>query len=202
MCFFFVFSAHSIFYNGDGLIYYAPETFTLKDGQTVTLRSPVEGDAAVSLAYLRLIMGETDYLSAYPDEIDGDVTSEAAFLRGKLADPRSLCLSAYDACGAIVGNFDLSPVRTVCRYAHRATLGLSVRRDCWGLGLGSTLMQIMLREAKKMGYEQVELEVAAKNERAVALYEKFGFVKTGELPHFYKYRDGSYADAFFMVRFL
>jgi len=181
-------------------MYYAPETCTLKDGQTLTLRSPVEADAAVSLAYLQTVMGETDYLSAYADEIDGSLDAERAFIRAKLDDPRALCVSAFDSCGAVVGDFDLRPLRSVCRYAHRCELGISVRRDSWGLGLGSVLMRVMLCQAKALGYEQVELEVVAPNSRAISLYEKFDFVRTGTLPHYYKYRDGSYVDACYMVR--
>ena len=181
---------------------YPPEALALKNDLTVTLRSPVEADAPVSLAYLKAIMGETDFLASYADEIGGSLNTERAFIRGKLDDPRSLCVSAFDCCGAVVGDFDIHPVRPVCRYAHRAELGISVRRDFWGLGLGSALMAVMLREAKALAYEQVELEVVAQNTRAIALYEKFGFVKIGDLPHYYKYRDGSYADALRMLRVL
>lgn len=183
-------------------MYYPPEICTLKDGLTLTLRSPTEADAPVSLAYLKAIMGETEFLSAYEDEISGELSRELAFICGKLDEPRALDVSAFDSCGAIVGDFDLRPLRDVCRYAHRCELGISVRRDYWGCGLGSALMTVMLREAKTLGYEQVELEVVAQNARAIALYQKFGFVQTGTLPHFYKYRDGRYADALYMVRML
>ena len=61
-------------------------------------------------------------------------------------------------------------------------------------------MRVMLCQAKALGYEQVELEVVAPNSRAISLYEKFDFVRTGTLPHYYKYRDGSYVDACYMVR--
>ena len=97
------------------------------------------------------------------------------------------------------GNFDIHPVSTVVRYAHRAELGIALLKAYWGSGLASALMTIMLREAKVLRYEQVELEVLAENARAVSLYQKFGFVQTGTLPHFYKYRDGRYADAHYMV---
>ena len=75
---------------------YPPEALALKDGLTVTLRSPVEADAPVSLAYLKAIMGETDFLSSYADEIGGSLDTEHAFIREKLDDPRSLCVSAFD----------------------------------------------------------------------------------------------------------
>ena len=39
-------------------------------------------------------------------------------------------------------------------------------------------------------YEQLELEVVAENERAIALYNKFGFELYGTRENTFKYRDG------------
>lgn len=180
-------------------MYYAPEILTLRDGRSLTLRGPSDSDAKAAVDYLRAIMSETPFLSAYPDEIDTDEAKEAAFLREMAGDPRTLWLSAYDKNGVVAGNFDIHPIGSVSRYAHRAALGIALLRAYWGSGLASALMAIMLREAKTLGYEQVELEATATNERAIALYKKFGFEQTGVLPHFYKYRDGSYVDAVYMV---
>ena len=178
---------------------YNSEVLFLKDGRRLTLRGPLEADAGASLDYLRAVTAETAYLSSYPDEIDGNLEKERAFLRRMREDPHTLWLSAFDSNGVIAGNFDIHPVSTVVRYAHRAELGIALLKAYWGSGLASALMTIMLREAKVLRYEQVELEVLAENARAVSLYQKFGFVQTGTLPHFYKYRDGRYADAHYMV---
>ena len=183
-------------------MYYAPETLTLKDGRCLTLRGPAGADAGASLAYMRTVMAETPCLSSYPDEIDTDEEKEAAFLLHMRDDPRALWLSAYDENGVIAGNFDIRPVGTVSRYAHRATFGIALLKSYWGSGLAPALMTIMLREAKALGYEQVELEVVVENTRAVALYRRFGFSQAGILPHFYRYRDGRYVDALYMVRML
>ena len=79
---------------------YPPEALALKDGLTVTLRSPVEADAPVSLAYLKAIMGETDFLSSYADEIGGSLDTDgdrgrcplgvggAPRMRAKIAEAR------------------------------------------------------------------------------------------------------------------
>ena len=61
-------------------------------------------------------------------------------------------------------------------------------------------MQTLLDKAKEVGYEQIELEVVSKNERAIALYEKMGFVKTGTLLKALKNKDGSYYDLTLMMR--
>ena len=54
--------------------------------------------------------------------------------------------------------------------------------------------------AKECGYEQAELEVVSKNERAVALYEKIGFERVGERPKAMKHKDGSYDSNIIMVK--
>ena len=38
----------------------------------------------------------------------------------------------------------------------------------------------------------MELNVVSRNERAVKLYEKMGFVKSGSIPNAMKHKDGTY----------
>ena len=57
-------------------------------------------------------------------------------------------------------------------------------------------------EAAIAGYEQAELEVVASNENAIALYKMLGFSIYGERKHSMKYRDGSYADEYLMMKTL
>ena len=44
--------------------------------------------------------------------------------------------------------------------------------------------------------------MVADNDRAIALYKKIGFEKMGTFPHNMKYKDGTYADAYWMVKIL
>lgn len=59
---------------------------------------------------------------------------------------------------------------------------------------------MVLHVAKKAGYEQAELEVISDNKPAVALYEKLGFKIYGTFPDNIKYADGTYADAYWMMK--
>ena len=61
-------------------------------------------------------------------------------------------------------------------------------------------MEAALKTAKDMGYEQAELEVAASNYMAIALYKSLGFSKYGIFPDNMKYRDGTYEDAVWMMK--
>ncbi len=54
--------------------------------------------------------------------------------------------------------------------------------------------------AEKIGYEQAEREVIASNKSAVGLYEKLGFKIYGIFPNSMKYGEGSYADAYWMMK--
>ena len=61
------------------------------------------------------------------------------------------------------------------------------------------MMKKLTDVAREHGIEQLELEVVADNERAVALYKKLGFQVCGQMPKNMKYKDGTYADVLFMV---
>ena len=64
------------------------------------------------------------------------------------------------------------------------------------------MLELLCEIAKEKGIEQLELEVVADNDRAIALYKKIGFEKMGTFPHNMKYKDGKYADAYWMVKIL
>ena len=60
-------------------------------------------------------------------------------------------------------------------YQHRATFGVTVHDDYQGKGLGKILTQYMLDIAAERGVKKVELSVVAHNERAIHIYEKYGY---------------------------
>jgi ribosomal protein S18 acetylase RimI-like enzyme len=66
---------------------------------------------------------------------------------------------------------------------HRAVLwGMYVRERGRGHGLADELMRILLAEARSQGIAQVILTVAAENQRARRLYERWGFSVYGIEP--------------------
>lgn len=56
----------------------------------------------------------------------------------------------------------------------------------------------MIKEARKMGYEQIELGVFSDNEKAKRLYEKNGFQVWGKNRNAFKLKDGRYFDEIIM----
>jgi len=71
-------------------------------------------------------------------------------------------------------------------------LGIGIRDDFQGMGIGSKLMDSLISLARKEGLRRIRLTVMVDNYRAIKLYEKFGFKKTkfiknGDVYHGKKY---------------
>ncbi len=69
------------------------------------------------------------------------------------------------------------------RNCHVASLVIGVSKIHWGQGIGSALVKQALKQASRAGIRRVELTVRKDNVPAIALYEKFGFVKEGVRTH-------------------
>jgi ribosomal-protein-alanine N-acetyltransferase len=63
---------------------------------------------------------------------------------------------------------------------------IAVAEDTRGHGLGRTLMQALLGEARKRGVREVFLEVRADNPTAHRLYERLGFEDVGVRKGYYQ----------------
>ena len=177
------------------------ESLLLKNVKTCVLRSVEPEDAEHMISYMKIMLGETPFLLRTPEEFDYSVEGEAEVLTRRRDDPRALMILA-EADGEIVATSDVMPMGTKSRTLHRATLGMSVRKDYWRLGIGSAMMERLIAHARQSGFEQIELEVVSTNRRAIGLYVKYGFQVYGTRPHGIKYPDGSYADDYLMRKVL
>ncbi|WP_354565175.1 GNAT family N-acetyltransferase [Rhizobium binae] len=63
-----------------------------------------------------------------------------------------------------------------------------------GRGLGRMLIETTLRAAQEIGFIRVELDVYEDNSRAIALYERMGFVRKGIIRRAARI-DGRFIDA-------
>ena len=74
----------------------------LKDGRTAVLRAPRVEDATAMIEYLKVVAGETPFLTQYPDEVRFTQEQEEAFLRGRIGDPRgAMILATVDGAEAL-----------------------------------------------------------------------------------------------------
>ena len=101
--------------------------------------------------------------------------------------------------GTVIGSVGLQ-VCTNPRMRHVGTLGMLVHTDFQDQGIGTALLEAVLDLADNwLMLRRVELEVYADNQRAVRLYEKFGFETEGRKREA-AVKNGTYVDLRVMAR--
>lgn len=101
--------------------------------------------------------------------------------------------------GDVVGNLGLHPAVNP-RRSHVAGIGMAVRDDHQGKGVGTALLKAAIDLADNwLNLLRLELTVFTDNEAAQRLYRSRGFVTEGTRRAF-ALRQGRYVDAFAMAR--
>ncbi len=123
------------------------------------------------------------------------------FWRKRLAEPPEGMFSLVGCAeGEVVGQLGLHTFPTHPRRRHVGQIGMAVRDDWQGKGVGTALMQAAVDLADNwLNLTRLELEVFTDNTPAIRLYEKFGFAVEGTLVRF-AFRDGQYVDTYMMAR--
>lgn len=99
----------------------------------------------------------------------------------------------------IIGNIGLN-IKSNPRERHRASFGMMVHKDYQGMGVGNALLETIIDLADNwLKLVRIELSVFIDNEKAIKLYEKFGFEKEGIIRKG-SIRNGEYVDEFMMSR--
>ncbi|MCI5740243.1 MAG: GNAT family N-acetyltransferase [Lachnospiraceae bacterium] len=173
----------------------------LKNGEMAILRSPQKEDAQQMIDYMRATSGETDYMVRYPEEISMTIEEEQELIE-RVEESEDEVFTGLFVGDKMIGNANIHMILNRIRTRHRASFGISIRQEYWGMGLGSVLLEKCLECAKQIGYEQVELEVVSTNERGIHLYEKYGFENCGTVKHAQRMKDGTYQDEYLMICFL
>lgn len=121
--------------------------------------------------------------------------------RKRLADPPEGIFSLVaSAESEVVGQLDLYTFPLHPRRRHVGQIGMAVRDDWQGKGVGTALLQAAIDVADNwLNLLRLELEVYTDNEPALHLYKKFGFLVEGTLAQF-AYRHGQFVDVYKMAR--
>ena len=151
----------------------------------ITYREAEPSDAGKFLEYCKIVGAESDNLTFGAEGLSLTISQEADFIRKFAGNPGSIMIVAFDE-GELIGTGAVSVVSGKPRFAHRREIAISVRKDYWGKGIGTGIMNVLMDFAKKSGAEVLELEVRSDNEAAISLYKKFGFEKIGTNEKFFK----------------
>lgn len=151
----------------------------------ITYREAEPSDAGKFLEYSKIVGSETDNLTFGAEGLPLTISQEADFIRKFAGNPGSIMIVAFDE-GELIGTGAVSVVSGKTRFAHRREIAISVRKDYWGKGIGTGIMNVLMDFARKSGAEVIELQVRSDNEAAISLYKKFGFEKIGTNEKFFK----------------
>lgn len=149
----------------------------------IEIRKATPSDAENIIELCNRVGGETDNLTFGAEGLGVTVEDEQNFLESMNTSDKQLFLVAVND-GEIVGTASLMGFSKP-RLAHRAELSICVKKSMRGKQIGSRFMEELLRFAKDTAKVRIlSLEVRSDNERAIALYKKFGFETIGTFEGF------------------
>jgi RimJ/RimL family protein N-acetyltransferase len=173
-------------------------TFQGKNGQSVVLRMPKWEDLDGLMELINSIVEEGAEISR-AEKVSRE--EEIDWLSGLLAriEKRKAFLLVAEVGGEIVASSDINQLRGYER--HVGVVGIVIKKGFRDLGIGTEIMQTLIKLAGKMELQVLTLSAFASNKRALHVYGKVGFVRTGTIPkkHF---KDGKYIDEVIMTKVL
>lgn len=169
---------------------------SLKNGSKLVLRRPTEEDAAAMIEYLNIVGGESDNLLFGAGEFRLNEEQEREYIKRVNSSPNTLMvIGLIDNKIISVSQID-SPMRK--RIAHNTDLSISVKKEYWGMGIGSQVMGTLIDYAEKNEViKNISLGVKGSNTKAKTLYEKFGFKVVGVHKNFFNI-NGEFDDEILM----
>ena len=173
--------------------------YTLRNDQVVKIRETEVKDAALILDFFVEVNKESKFLTREPHEVDMTLDEEMAFLDKISKSEHDCMLVAFDE-NSVIGTIGFHG-SGLSRTKHRVSVGISVLSEYTNLGLGSIMMDMVIKKAKEYGKAKVELEVRIDNYNAIRLYEKYGFRNEGIRRNGFLV-DGGYIDLLLMGKVL
>ena len=157
---------------------------------------PAQADDAEACAQvIAAVAEERRWIATEPPV---DVAARAAQVREWL-EHRDGIFVLEDDDGRVVGNLGL-------HHTHARgvmSIGMAIVADARGRGGGRALLEAALAWLHdNPDVHKVELEVWPDNERAIALYERYGFEVEGTRRDHYRRQDGSLRSSVIMARLL
>lgn len=158
----------------------------------IEIRQAQLDDAEEIIAYMNWVTGEVDYHTYGANDFLISLEDEKRVI--DMFDQRVNCLF-------LVATFkeEIIAVATLAggnkeRVAHRGTIGITVAKRFWRLGIGKKMMNLIIEYAElNKVLTKLELLVHEDNVAAINLYNRLGFFREGVLQRYFLI-DGKYYD--------
>lgn len=173
---------------------------TLKNGDSITIRTALPEDATNILNYTKILLSETTYMLTTSPEFNMTLQQEQQFLQEYLHSEGQLAIVA-EKNAEIIGFLNFQNGRKL-RNQHTGEFGMSVSIAYHTQGIGQSLLTVLLDWAiSNPLIEKICLEVFATNKSAIALYKKLGFIEEGRKLKGIKLENNLYDDIILMATF-
>lgn len=159
------------------------------------IRQAEPNDARALLGLTQQVGKETNYLTFGSEGVGLSVREEMDLIHTFATSEMNLML-VVEVDEQIIGMGNLATFGSP-KQAHVAEIGLSLIEEYWGYGIGKLLMEDLLEFGKQVDLKVITLEVVKDNQRAVKLYERFGFEIVGTLKKRLKH-NCNYYDSYVM----
>ncbi len=153
--------------------------FVAKSDKRVILRKPRWEDLDDLLGFINsLVEEEADIMRETPvtreEESDWLGKYLASIEKGEMIGV------VAEVEGKVAANSEVGKRRGF--QSHVGFLGIAVKKEYRGMGIGTELMKTLIEESKKAGLKVLVLEVFDSNKVAKGLYTKMGFKDAGKIP--------------------
>ncbi len=154
------------------------KSVTLKNGELLTIREATANDAEPIIQFVKAIGDESDNLTFSGAEFTLTVEEEENILRNYAQKENHIYLIAL-IDDKIVGQSHAYGSHKA-RLKHAVQIGISTRKAHWGKGIATEVLNFLIDWAKANSVvRKINLKANASNTKAIALYERMGFVHEG-----------------------
>lgn len=173
----------------------------MTEAQELLIREAVPEDAADLLVYLKQVATESDYLLVTSEDYGTTPELEALALADIYDSPNNLLLLAFLGT-QIVGMIRIA-AESDQHIQHIGEVGISVKKQYWGHQIGTMLLADAVDWAQETRLiRRLTLTVQQRNQRAIKLYQKFGFQQEGTLHRAYYDTTQGFIDLWAMAKWL
>lgn len=159
---------------------------------TIKIREAKISDASETVKFMNWVTGEVDYHTYGAGDFNIRPEDEERMIQS--FNERRNCLF-------LIATFkdEIVAVATLTggikeRVRHRGTIGITVAKRFWRLGIGLQMMRIIISFSENSDIlTKLELLVHQDNIPAIKLYNKLGFFREGNIQRYF-YFDGKYYD--------
>lgn len=152
---------------------YGPESFRLKNGETVIIRHPVAADFPLYPVFQQQCASETTHTM----QVVGLIPEPSIVIKNweeMEKDKVGLRLMVFHE-NQMIAQMGIHPWRKHPWVEHVADFGMMILKNYWGQGLGKRLLEIIEAHARRVGVTRIEGCVRVGNDRGEKLYLQAGY---------------------------